>query len=167
MKIKGDLIIEKGNQEDFSELTEVSGYVYVRQGATFTAPALAEYFFKLDYKNLFEYHHIGKFQPGVYVTVNEKEISLLAQLKPLINRKRLAMSHWHQNENWKNKTAEKVINECNTTHCMYGWFQIFAKDEFNHLTTEEAGKIMAPNLHQFVNSSEEFIERMVNTLIPN
>ena len=40
MKHKGDLIIEKNNQDDYSSLTEVAGNVEVRQGATLTAPAL-------------------------------------------------------------------------------------------------------------------------------
>jgi len=39
---RGDLIITLQNQKDFADLTEVSGYVDVRQGATFTAPALTE-----------------------------------------------------------------------------------------------------------------------------
>ncbi len=42
MKKKGNLIIEKNNREDYSDLTEVSGYVEVREGATLTAPALTE-----------------------------------------------------------------------------------------------------------------------------
>jgi len=40
MKHYGDLIVTIENQNDFNELTEVSGYVDVRQSATFTAPAL-------------------------------------------------------------------------------------------------------------------------------
>jgi len=42
MKINRNLIITVQNQNDFENLTEVSGSVDVRQGATFTAPALTE-----------------------------------------------------------------------------------------------------------------------------
>ena len=42
MKIQGDLILTKKNQKDFRNLTEVSGYIDVHQGATFTAPNLTE-----------------------------------------------------------------------------------------------------------------------------
>lgn len=42
MKIKGNLIIEKEDKNDYSALTEVSGYVDVRQNAQFTAPALTK-----------------------------------------------------------------------------------------------------------------------------
>ena len=40
-KIKGDLIIEKGNTIDYSKLIEVSGNIYLREGATLDAPLLA------------------------------------------------------------------------------------------------------------------------------
>jgi hypothetical protein len=42
MKHLGDLTITKENCKTFKKLTEVSGSVYVRQGATFTAPALTK-----------------------------------------------------------------------------------------------------------------------------
>jgi len=42
MKINKDLVIKKGDSKDYSHLTEVSGYVDVQEGATFTAPALTE-----------------------------------------------------------------------------------------------------------------------------
>ena len=41
-KIEGNLIILLDDTRDFSELSEVSGYVYVREGATFSAPVLSE-----------------------------------------------------------------------------------------------------------------------------
>jgi hypothetical protein len=42
MKHLGDLIITKENCKTFKKLTEVSGSVYVQEGATFTAPALTK-----------------------------------------------------------------------------------------------------------------------------
>jgi hypothetical protein len=42
MKIKTNLIIDKNNTVDYSELTEIVGSVYVREGATFNAPLLTK-----------------------------------------------------------------------------------------------------------------------------
>ena len=42
MKIKGNLIVTKENQKYFKNLTEISGYIDVRQGATFTTPNLTK-----------------------------------------------------------------------------------------------------------------------------
>ncbi|WP_316745154.1 hypothetical protein, partial [Pedobacter antarcticus] len=42
MKHNGNLIITTENQTSYKKLTEVSGYIDVRQGATLTAPALTK-----------------------------------------------------------------------------------------------------------------------------
>ncbi|WP_298118067.1 hypothetical protein [Flavobacterium sp.] len=42
MKISGNLTITKENQENYKDVIEVSGYVDVQEGATFTAPVLAK-----------------------------------------------------------------------------------------------------------------------------
>jgi hypothetical protein len=38
MKIKGNLIVTKNNQNDYSDITEVSGSIDVIENATLTAP---------------------------------------------------------------------------------------------------------------------------------
>lgn len=166
MKHEGNLIIEKGNKADYSKLTEVSGSVDVQEGATFTTPLLAETLYKKGYKILHTYHHEGRFPSGYYLPVlTEKEKELLGKLKPIISSERLYMGHWHQNDNWKEQETNKVLHECKTTHCMYGWFQIFEKDKLNNLSPEVAGKRVAPNLHPYINSPESLIENIVNTII--
>lgn len=40
MKHEGDLKITKENAADYASLTEVTGGLYVREGATLTAPKL-------------------------------------------------------------------------------------------------------------------------------
>ena len=42
MKHAGNLTITIDNQDQYQELTEVSGWIEVREGATFNAPALIE-----------------------------------------------------------------------------------------------------------------------------
>ena len=183
-KINGDLVIEKGDSEDYSQLTEVSGSVYVRQGATFTAPALtevsgsvdvqegatftapllAEAYFKIGYKNLYEYHHTGKFPTGIYLPLNKKEIEYLTMLKPIIEANRLNMAHWHQNDNWKNQSIAQV-HECKTTHCVAGWIQIFEKDKYNNISAQEAGIKCAPNLAWVFDKTNEQAELVVKTLL--
>lgn len=184
MKINGNLIIEKENSKDYSDLTEVAGSVGVRQGATFTAPALikagsvgvqegatftapllAETLYKTGYKNLFDYHHSGKFPTGIYLSLlSEKEIEYLLKLKPIIETNRLYMNHWHQNENWKNQTIEQ-IHACGTTHCVAGWIQIFEKDKYNDMSAQEAGTKCAPNLVTIFNKTNEEVELIVKTLL--
>lgn len=164
-KINGNLTIEKGDTKDYSQLTEVSGYVEVRQGATFTAPLLADHLFKCGYKNLFEYHHTNKFPAGIYVTLNEKEVDYLIRLKPIIKANRLYMGHWHSDGNWKGQSLEKIIHECKTTHCVAGWIQIFEKDKYNDITAEQAGRQCAPNLAQFFHETNERVELVVKTLL--
>lgn len=75
------------------------------------------------------------------------------------------MGHWHKDDTWKNKTTEKVINECNTTHCVAGWIQIFEKDKYNDMEAEECGTRCAPNLANFFHSNESTVESLVNTII--
>ena len=207
MKHKSDLIIEKGDKKDYSKLTEVSGSVYVRQGATFTAPALtksgyvdvqegatftapaltksgyvyvqegatftapllAERLFKIGYTILSDLYtkRGGVFPVGHYIEVTAKDVEYLRKLKPLIERKRVNMAHWHQNENWKNQDIDKAISECTTTHCVAGWLQIFEKDKYNDLTAEDAGMKISPALSKFFHSDEKTIKNIINTLLPN
>jgi hypothetical protein len=42
LKISGDLTVTKENQHNFKNLTEVSGSIYVQEGATLSAPALTK-----------------------------------------------------------------------------------------------------------------------------
>ena len=42
MKHSGDLIITTENAAQYEALVEVTGWLYVREGATLTAPALAK-----------------------------------------------------------------------------------------------------------------------------
>lgn len=162
--INDDLVIEKGDATDYSDLKIVTGSVDVRQGATFTAPVLAEHFKKIGYPIN---DPNEKFSKGVYINLTEKEKEYLTRLKRIIAAKKLYMRHWHQNDDWKNQTIQYLeSNECNTTHCFAGWIQIWEKDELNHLSAEAAGKKAAPGLAFLFDQSDEYVEAIVNTLVP-
>ena len=183
--LNGNLIITKEDKTDYSELIEVSGSIYVRQGATLHAPALtksgyievqkgatlhapeiAERLYKIGYVIIKNYNDPIPF--GIYLNITTKEIGYLKMMKPLIANKRLDMNDWHSNFDWKNQAIEEVLApECGTTHCMAGWIQIFEKDKYNDMTAEEAGKTAAPNLACLFYSDNERVELAINTLFPD
>jgi len=165
LTVSGYVYVRQGATFTAPALTEVSGYVDVQEGATFTAPALTKS--GSVYVTNFPFIE-GKenFPEGAYLNLTAKEVEYLKMLKPLIGNNRLVMSTWHQNENWKNQTVDQVVNECNTTHCVAGWLQIFEKDKYNNMDPEKAGKLIAPNLAHLFYESEARVERVINTLLP-
>ena len=163
-EVSGSVDVQEGATFTAPALKEVSGYVDVRQGATFTAPALADYFYKIGYKNLFTYHTFGKFPEGIYVNITEGELDLVTKIKPLLPR--INMGEWHQNNDWKKHDIKTEINECNTTHCLAGWAQVFGGEKYKNMVSEEAGNILMPNLKNFFFSDKVTVEKVFNTLIP-
>ena len=60
------------------------------------------------------------------------------------NKDRLKMGHWHENNEWINKTcAEEVL--CGTTHCMAGWLQVCTTETaLKTIDAQLAGILAAP-----------------------
>jgi predicted small integral membrane protein len=156
----GDVILYQGATLTAPVLAQ-TGDVILYQGATLTAPVLAQLLEKIGYKKIKNTESIS---PGWYITtLTNKEFDYMLRLKKVVDLNRLFMGHWHQNENWKNQTVAYIENECNTTHCVAGWIQIWEKDQYNGLSPEEAGRIVAPNLSKFFYLSNEDMEKYINT----
>jgi hypothetical protein len=62
----------------------------------------------------------------------------------LDNQALLDMGHWHECDEWKNRScAEEAI--CGTTHCLAGWLQVCSTDpKVRDLNPSMAGMLMAP-----------------------
>jgi len=62
----------------------------------------------------------------------------------LDNESRLDMGHWHENDEWRNRTcAEETL--CGTTHCMAGWLQVCTTEEaLKDVPAQLAGSLAAP-----------------------
>ena len=77
---------------------------------------------------------------------DEQAIENLDKVRAIIldDQKRLEMGHWHQTDEWKNRTcAEETL--CNTTHCLAGWLQVCSTiPEIKELDAQLAGILSAP-----------------------
>jgi hypothetical protein len=80
------------------------------------------------------------------VATDEQAIKNLDTVRELIldDTKRLEMGHWHNNDEWQNRTcAEEAF--CGTTHCLAGWLQNCSTDpKVRALYPATAGLIQAP-----------------------
>jgi hypothetical protein len=77
----------------------------------------------------------------------------------LDNEARLYMGHWHQTDEWRNRTcAEETL--CETTHCLAGWLHVCSTDEKIRQLNEPqlAGILSAPvAAKMFFRSDEEVL----------
>ena len=77
----------------------------------------------------------------------------------LDNRALLEMYHWHDNDDWRERTcAEEAV--CGTTHCLAGWLQVCATDpEIRKMEPNIAGIICAPvSSKMFFRDGDEVLE---------
>ena len=76
----------------------------------------------------------------------EQQIERLDKVREIIldDAKRLEMGHWHQTDEWRDRTcAEETL--CGTTHCLAGWLQVCSTDpEIRKKDAEFAGFLSAP-----------------------
>jgi hypothetical protein len=76
----------------------------------------------------------------------EQSIENLDKVRAIIldNAARLHMGHWHDGDDWKDRTcAEEAV--CGTTHCLAGWLQVCStKPELREMDAELAGVLCAP-----------------------
>jgi hypothetical protein len=155
----GNINISENVNVNFPKL-RTSGNINISKNSTLKAPLLVEQFKKIGYIIVDKV-----FTQGTYLNLTEKEIGYLRTIKPLLTSGRVDMSIWHQNDDWKTKTSEDIINNCGTTHCLAGWIQIIENGKYNHLKAEECGKICAQNLSYLFFKSETEVETVINTLI--
>jgi hypothetical protein len=89
---------------------------------------------------------------------DEQAVKNLDTVREIIldDQKRLHMGHWHDDEQWRERTcAEEAV--CGTTHCLAGWLQVCSTDEkIRKLAPSVAGILLAPIAsHMFYRSDEE------------
>ena len=78
---------------------------------------------------------------------DEQAIANLDRVREIIldNTARLEMAHWHQTEEWRERTcAEETL--CETTHCLAGWLHVCSTDEAVRAMSDPqlAGIVSAP-----------------------
>ncbi len=87
-----------------------------------------------------------------------KNLDVVAELI-LSDPKTLYMDHWHETDEWKNRTcAEEAV--CGTTHCLAGWLQVCSTDpKVRELEPNVAGFIQAPQAAKmFYKTSDEVLD---------
>ncbi len=98
---------------------------------------------------------------GANRATDEQSIANLEKVREIIidNAARLDMDHWHQTEEWKDRTcAEETL--CETTHCLAGWLQVCSTDaEVRAMRDpQHAGIVSAPvAAKMFFRYSEEVL----------
>jgi hypothetical protein len=72
----------------------------------------------------------GAYLIGAAPASPEQSIENLDRVRAIIldNKARLEMRHWHQTDEWRDRTcAEETL--CETTHCLAGWLHVCSTDE--------------------------------------
>jgi hypothetical protein len=91
-----------------------------------------------------------------------KNLDVVAELI-LNDPKTLYMDHWHETDEWKQRTcAEEAV--CGTTHCLAGWLQVCSTDpKVRDLAPNVAGFIQAPQAAKmFYSTNDEVIDWLKN-----
>ena len=92
------------------------------------------------------YADLGGADLGIKAAAPEQAIQNLDKVREIIleANELLYMNHWHQDEEWVNRTcAEEVA--CGTTHCLAGWLQVCSTDkDIRALPPVSAGVALAP-----------------------
>jgi Pentapeptide repeats (8 copies) len=96
---------------------------------------------------------------------NAEAIINLDKVREIIldNACRLEMGHWHDGDEWKNRTCvEETL--CGTTHCLAGWLQVCSTDtKLRELEPSIAGILAAPIAsNMFYRSNVEVLEWLRN-----
>ena len=107
----------------------------------------------------------GAIYDGPPPATKEEAIANLDKVAAIIldNEKLLHMDHWHDNDEWKNRScAEEAV--CGTTHCLAGWLQVCSTDEkIRALEPNIAGALCAPvAAKMFYQTDERVIDWLKN-----
>ena len=119
----------------------------------------------LDGANLARANLGGAIYDGPPPATKEEAIANLDKVAAIIldNEKLLHMDHWHDNDEWKNRScAEEAV--CGTTHCLAGWLQVCSTDEkIRALEPNIAGALCAPvAAKMFYQTDERVIDWLKN-----